>query len=126
MSALVAHSSLDPPPLEVTFSKIMCSDVGGSRMARRAVLGVIFPCSPAGPWISCVRLHFSVNHVSGLWQRQVRRKDRSVHLGFYGVRKSQNQLQSEILLFLSNYTIESIFSGVSPPPHPSNWKFSSP
>ena len=38
------------------------------------------------------------------------------HLGFYGVKKSQNQLQSEILLFLSNYTIKSIFSGVSPPP----------
>ena len=49
------------------------------------------------------------------------------HLGFYGVQKSQNQLQSEILLFLSNYTIKSIFSGVSPPPpHPPNWKFSSP
>ena len=45
----------------------------------------------------------------------------------YGVQKSQNQLQSEILLFLSNYTIKSIFSGVSPPPpHPPNWKFSSP
>ena len=38
-----------------------------------------------------------------------------VHLGFYGVQKSQNQLQSEILLFLSYYTIKSIFSGVSPP-----------
>ena len=38
------------------------------------------------------------------------------HLGFYGVQKSQNQLQSEILLFLSNYTIKRIFSGVSPPP----------
>ena len=38
------------------------------------------------------------------------------HLGFYGVQKSQNQLQSEMLLFLSNYTIKSIFSGVSPPP----------
>ena len=38
------------------------------------------------------------------------------HLGFYGVQKSQNQLQSEILLFLSNYTIKSMFSGVSPPP----------
>ena len=29
------------------------------------------------------------------------------HLGFYGVQKSQNQLQSEILLFVSNYTIKS-------------------
>ena len=38
------------------------------------------------------------------------------HLGFYGVPKSQNQLQSEILLFLSNSTIKSLFSGVSPPP----------
>ena len=47
------------------------------------------------------------------------------HLGIYGVQKSQNGLQSEILLFLSNYTIKSIFSGVSPPPHPPNWKFSS-
>ena len=49
-----------------------------------------------------------------------------LHLGIYGVQKSQNQLKSEILLFLSNYTIKSIFSGVSPPPHPPNWKFSSP
>ena len=50
-----------------------------------------------------------------------------VHLGFYGVQKSQNQLQSEILLFLSNYTIKRIFSGVSPPPpDPPNWKFFSP
>ena len=48
------------------------------------------------------------------------------HLGFYGVQKSQNQLQSEILLFLSNYTIKRIFSGVTPPPHPPNWKSSDP
>ena len=48
------------------------------------------------------------------------------HPGFYGVQKSQNQLHSEILLFLSNYTIKSIFSGVSPLPHPPNWKMSSP
>ena len=40
------------------------------------------------------------------------------HLGFYGVQKSQNQLQSEILLFLSNDTIKSIFSGVSRTPPP--------
>ena len=38
------------------------------------------------------------------------------HLGFNGVQKSQNQLQSEILLFLSNYTIKSIFFRVSPRP----------
>ena len=49
------------------------------------------------------------------------------HLGFYGVQKSENQLQSEILLFLSNYTIRSIFPRVSPPPpHPQNWKFCCP
>ena len=54
------------------------------------------------------------------------RQGAAPHLGFYGVQKSQNQLKSEILLFLSNYTIKSIFSGVSPPPHPPNWKFSSP
>ena len=39
-----------------------------------------------------------------------------IHLGFYGVQKSQNQLQAKILLFFSNYTIKSLFSGVSPPP----------
>ena len=49
-----------------------------------------------------------------------------LHQGFYGVQKSQNQLQSQILLFFSIYTIKSIFSGVSPPPHPPNCKFSSP
>ena len=48
------------------------------------------------------------------------------HLVFYWVQKSQNQLQSDILLFLSNYTMKSIFSGVSPPPPPPNRKFSSP
>ena len=78
MSAPVAHSSLDPLPLEVTFSRIMCSDVGGSRMARRGALGVIFPCSPAGPRVSCVGLHPLVHLVSGLWEKAVRRKDRSV------------------------------------------------
>ena len=31
-------------------------------------------------------------------------QSRHKHLGFYGVQKSQNQLKSEILLFLSNYT----------------------
>ena len=60
-------------------------------------------------------------------ERQWNKKNKHrVHLGFYGVQKSQNQLKSEILLFLSNYTIKSIFSGVSPPPHPPNRKFSSP
>ena len=48
------------------------------------------------------------------------------HLGFYGVQKSQNQLQSESLLFLSNYTIKSIFSGVSPPPPPSKLEIFQP
>ena len=81
MSALVAHSSLDPLPLEVTFSRIMCSDVGGSRMTRRDRLSVIFPFSPAGPRVPCVGLHPLVHPVSGLWEREVRRKDRSV-LGF--------------------------------------------
>ena len=66
MSALVAGSSLDLLPLEVTFSRIMCSDVGGSRMARRAGLGVILPCSPAGPWVSYVGLHPLVHLASGL------------------------------------------------------------
>ena len=78
MSALVAHSSLDPLPLEVTFSSIMCSDLGGSRMTRRAGLGVIFPCSPAGLWVPCVGLHPLVQPVSGLLEREVRRKGRSV------------------------------------------------
>ena len=78
MSALVAHSSLDPLPLEVTFSRIMCSHVGGPRMARRAGLGVMFPCSPAGPWVSCVGLHPLVHLVSGFSEREVRRKERSV------------------------------------------------
>ena len=78
MSALVAHSSVAPLPFEVTFSRIMCSDVGVSRMMRRAGLSVIFPCSPAGLWVLCVGLHPLVHTVSGLWEREVRRKDRSV------------------------------------------------
>ena len=48
------------------------------------------------------------------------------HLGFYGVKKSKNQLQSEILLFLSNYTITRIFSGVSLPPPPSKLEIFQP
>ena len=47
-------------------------------MTRRAGLGVIFPCSPADPWVPCVGLHPLVRPVSGLWKRKVRRKDRSV------------------------------------------------
>ena len=47
-------------------------------MARRAWLGVIFPCSLAGPWVSCAGLHSLVHLVSGLWEREARRKDRSV------------------------------------------------
>ena len=38
----------EPPPLEVTFSRLMCSGVGEPRTARRAGLGVTLPCSPAG------------------------------------------------------------------------------
>ena len=78
MSALVAHASLDPLPLEVIFSRIMCSDAGGSRMTQRAGLGVIFPCSSVGPWVPCVALHFLVHLVSGFLEREVRRKDRAV------------------------------------------------
>ena len=54
------------------------------------------------------------------------RQGAAPHLGFYGVQKSQNQLKSEILLFLSNYTIKSIFSGVSPPPPPSKLEIFQP
>ena len=78
MSASVAHASLDPLPLEVTLSSIMCSDVGGSLMTRRAGLGVIFPCSSAGLWVPSVDLHFLVHLVSGLGGTEVRREDRSV------------------------------------------------
>ena len=78
MSALVAHSSLHPLPLEVTFSRIMCSDVGGTHMTWQAGLGIRFPCSPVGPRVPCVGLHPLVPPVSGLWEREVRRKDRSV------------------------------------------------
>ena len=78
MSALVAHASLDHLPLEVTFSRIMCSDAGRSRMTQRAGLGVIFPCSSAGPWVPCVALHFLVHLVSSFREREVRRKDRAV------------------------------------------------
>ena len=37
-----------PPPWEVTYSRLTCSRVGEPRMARRAGLGVTFPCLPAG------------------------------------------------------------------------------
>ena len=77
MSALVALASLDPLPLEVTFSRNMWPDVGGSRMTRRAGLGVTFPCSLAGQWVPCVGLHFLVHLVSGFSEREVRRYDRS-------------------------------------------------
>ena len=36
-----------PPPWEVTFSRLMCSGFEKPRMARRAGLGVTFPCLPA-------------------------------------------------------------------------------
>ena len=78
MSALVVHASLDPLPLEVTFWRIMCSTAGGSRMTRRAGLGVKFPCSPAGPWVPRVGLLFLVHLVPGLFEREIRRNDRSV------------------------------------------------
>ena len=78
MSALMAHASLGPLPLEVTFSRIMCPDVKGSRMTRRLWLGVTFPCSSAGPRVPRVGLHFLVHLLSGLWEREVRRNDRSV------------------------------------------------
>ena len=47
-------------------------------MTRQAGLGVTFPWSSAGPWVPCVGLHFLVHLVSGLWEREVRQKDRSV------------------------------------------------
>ena len=78
LSALVAHASLDPLPFQVTFSRIMCSDAGGSGMMRRAGRGVTFPCSSVGPWVPRVGLRFLVHLVPGLWEREVRRNDRSV------------------------------------------------
>ena len=78
MSALVAHASLDPLPWEVTLLRIMCSDVGVSRMTQRAGVGVMFPWSSAGTWVPCVGLHCLVHVVAGLREREVRRKDRSV------------------------------------------------
>ena len=78
MSALVALASLDPVPLEVTLSRIMCSNVRGSCMRRRAGLGVTFLCSSAGPWVPRAGLHFLVHLLPGLWERKVRRNDRSV------------------------------------------------
>ena len=76
MSALVPHVSLDPLPLEITFTRIMCPDVGGSRMTRQAGLGVTFPCSSAGPWVPHVGLHFLCHLVSGLLEREVGWNDR--------------------------------------------------
>ena len=55
MWALVAHASLDPMPLEVTFS-LLCSDTGGSRVTRQAGPEVTFPWSSAGPWVPRVGL----------------------------------------------------------------------
>ena len=78
MSALVAYASLDPLPLEVTSSRNMCPDIRGSRLTRRAGLGVTTPCSSAGLWVPRVGMHFLVHLVSGLWEREVRRKNRSV------------------------------------------------
>ena len=78
MSALVAHASLDALPFEITFLRIICSDVGGSRMTRRAGFGVTLPCSSAGQWVSRVGGHFLVDLMFGFWEREVRRNDRSV------------------------------------------------
>ena len=47
-------------------------------MMWRAGLGVTFPCSSAGLWVPCVELHPLVHLVSGLPDREARRKDRSV------------------------------------------------
>ena len=47
-------------------------------MTRRARFSVTFPCSSAGLWVPRVGLHFLVHLVSGLWEREVRRNDRSV------------------------------------------------
>ena len=47
-------------------------------MMRWAELSESFPCSSVGPRVPCVGLHPLVHLVSGLWEREVRRKDRSV------------------------------------------------
>ena len=51
----MAHVSLDPLPLKVTFW-IVSSDVGGSRMTRRAGPDMTFPWSSASPWVLHVGL----------------------------------------------------------------------
>ena len=94
----------------------------GRAQARRVVLGVAGSLWGSG-LVPCVGVRCRGAAQAGYrpppysWGR--------VHLGFYGVQKSQNLLQSEILLFMSNYTIKSIFSGVSPPP-PSKLEISQP
>ena len=65
-----------PPPWEVTFSRLMCSGVRETRMVRLAGLGVKFPCSPA--WVLGFGLHPLAHPLSGLWEREVRQKDRSL------------------------------------------------
>ena len=47
-------------------------------MTRRAGFGVAFPCSPVGPQVPRVGLHFLVHLVPGLWEREDRRNGRSV------------------------------------------------
>ena len=78
MSAPVVHASLDPLPLEVNFSRVMCSDAAGSCMTQRAGLDVIFSCPSAGPWVPYVGTHFLVHPVPGLREGELRRRDRSV------------------------------------------------
>ena len=59
------------------------------------------------------RLRFSAEPARGYcWRRP---SPSPTTWDFMGSKNPKNQLQSQILLFLSNYTIKSIFSGVIPP-----------
>ena len=66
--------------------------------------------------VSCFARRIRLEWYPGFAHRPCLARRTCLHLGFYGVQKSQNQLQSKILLFLSNYTIKRKFSGVSAPP----------
>ena len=85
--------------------------VGASGRRRMACRALLYLCQ--APWSSSAG---NCSVVGRVLSGRVAAGGGRLHLGFYGVPKSQNQLQSEILLFLSNYTMKSIFSGVSPPP----------